>query len=75
VCARVSVIVILIRALAHDVGRDLTLIVSCDVRRTVWLPRLACFVALFLLFLWRRLSAGADLGFDDVPHDAAGFKA
>ena len=56
--ARVSVIEILMRALSHDVGRDLTLIVSRDVRRTVWMPTLACFVGLFLFFLTRRLSAG-----------------
>jgi hypothetical protein len=56
--AYASVIAILTRAAIHDFEADVMLAVSSDVRRTVWRPTLICFVALFLLFLARQLSAG-----------------
>jgi hypothetical protein len=58
-----AVSVVLIRAIFYDLLDDLALAFGGEARRHAWAPAIVCYGSLFVLLLWRQLSAGIVVDF------------
>ncbi|HLG57362.1 MAG TPA: hypothetical protein VI485_18615 [Vicinamibacterales bacterium] len=53
-----AVLLVLVRAVFHDLRGDLALAFGGDALRRAWTPAIICYVSLFVILLWRQLSTG-----------------